>query len=51
MKAQASHALQSDKLDFKEAQFEHDMAIDNAEPEICPVREMLVEWLRLKAKR
>ena len=34
-----------------EAQFEHDIAIDNAEPEICAVQEMLVEWLRLKAKR
>ena len=42
MKAQASHALQSDKLDFKEAQFEREVAIDNAEPEVSAVQKMLV---------
>ena len=34
VKAQASHALQSDNQDLKEAQFEHKVLIDRGELEI-----------------
>ena len=34
MKPQASHALQSDNQDLKEAQFKHKVAIDNAELDV-----------------
>ena len=34
MKAQASHALQSDNQDLKEAQLSHKMRIDEAELEV-----------------
>jgi len=34
MKAQASHALQSDGMDLKEAQFQHKVRIDEGELEV-----------------
>jgi len=34
MKAQASHALQSDNQDLREAQFQHKVEIDRAELEV-----------------
>ena len=39
LKAQAAHALQSDNMDLKEAQFQHKKKIDEGELEILKVTE------------